>query len=114
MQITASVFMGSMVDFDCGQKRLRFVHFRDDPAKHDGPLCRFRHIRGKCHRTGIKRESGESKPDAFRSSELSLGFVVSGRSLLLGLCAVSAFAMSRAAATRAESCPTAKDEIATD
>jgi len=25
-----------MVVFDCGQKRLRFVHFQDDPAKHDG------------------------------------------------------------------------------
>jgi hypothetical protein len=36
MQITASVFMASLVVFDCGQKRLRFVHFRDDPAKHDG------------------------------------------------------------------------------
>jgi hypothetical protein len=28
--------MASIVDFDCGQKRLRFVHFQDDPAKHDG------------------------------------------------------------------------------
>ena len=35
MEITASVFMGSMVVFDCGQKRLRFVQFQDDPAKHD-------------------------------------------------------------------------------
>jgi hypothetical protein len=36
-----------MVVFDCGQKRLRFVHFRDDPAKYDGPPRQFRHIRGK-------------------------------------------------------------------
>jgi hypothetical protein len=28
-----------MVVFDCGQKRLRFVHFLDDPAKHDGRLA---------------------------------------------------------------------------
>jgi hypothetical protein len=34
--------------------------------------------------------------------------------LLLGLCVLSAFAMSGAAAAYAESCPTAKDEIATD
>jgi hypothetical protein len=39
--------MVPMVVFDCGQKRLRFVHFRDDPAKHDGPARQFRHIRGK-------------------------------------------------------------------
>jgi hypothetical protein len=28
--------MVPMVVFECGRKRLRFVHFRDDPAKHDG------------------------------------------------------------------------------
>jgi hypothetical protein len=28
--------MVPMVVFDCGQKRLRFVHFQDDPAKHNG------------------------------------------------------------------------------
>jgi hypothetical protein len=39
--------MGSMVVFDCGQKRLRFVHFEDDPAKHDGLPRQLCHIRGK-------------------------------------------------------------------
>jgi len=28
--------MVPMVVFDCGRKRQRFVHFQDDPAKHDG------------------------------------------------------------------------------
>jgi hypothetical protein len=28
--------MVSMVVFDCDRKRLRFAHFQDDPAKHDG------------------------------------------------------------------------------
>ena len=40
--------------------------------------------------------------------------VVSGRSLLLGLYALSALAMLGPGKARAESCPTAKDEIATD
>jgi len=35
-----------MVIFDCGQKRLRFVHFQDDPAKQYGSPRQFRHIRG--------------------------------------------------------------------
>ena len=29
----ASVFMALMVDFECGQKRLRFAHFQDDPME---------------------------------------------------------------------------------
>jgi hypothetical protein len=63
---------------------------------------------------GINPEPGRSKPDAFYSSELSLGFVVTGRSLLLSLYALSAFAMPGSVAAHAETCPTAQDEIATD
>jgi len=33
--------MVPMVIFDCGQKRQRFAHFQDDPAKHDGHFANF-------------------------------------------------------------------------
>src|SRR6201995_4032989 len=45
---------------------------------------------------------------------LSFGFVVSRQRLLLALCGLSPCALLGPVAARAESCPTARDEIATD
>ena len=103
-----------MVVFDCGQKRLRFVHFRDDPAKHDGPPGQFRHIGGNPDKAGIKHGSRRSKPNAALAQAPSIGFVVSRQNFLLRFCVLSAFALPGAIDARADSCPTAKDEIATD
>jgi hypothetical protein len=32
-EITANVFMATIVVFECGQKRLRLAHFQDDPME---------------------------------------------------------------------------------
>src|ERR1700724_1417407 len=113
MQITARVFMVPMVVFDCGQKRLRFVHFRDDPAKHDGSPGEFRHIGGNPHKAGIKHGSRKSKPNALRPSA-AIGFVLNRQNFLLRVCVLCTFALPGAIDAWADSCPTAKDEIATD
>jgi hypothetical protein len=55
--------MGSMVVFDCGQKRLRFVHFHDDPAKHDGRFADFATSMTRTIRAGINREPSGSNQD---------------------------------------------------
>src|ERR1700753_4320614 len=44
----------------------------------------------------------------------SIGFVVSRQNFLLRFCALSVLALPGAIDARADSCPTAKDEIATD
>lgn len=38
IEMTASVFMASMVDFECGQKRQCLAHFQDDPGELGGVL----------------------------------------------------------------------------
>src|SRR5690349_9046615 len=38
IDMTASVFMGSMVGFECGQKRLRLAHFQDQAGELVGSL----------------------------------------------------------------------------
>jgi hypothetical protein len=57
--------MVPMVVLDCGQKRLRFVHFRDDPAKYDGRLAISATSMAGADSAGINCEPDGSKSDVF-------------------------------------------------
>ena len=39
IEMTASICMVAIVDFECGQKRLRLAHFDDDPGELVGAIC---------------------------------------------------------------------------
>jgi hypothetical protein len=41
IEITAKIFMATIVDPDCGQKRLRLVQFQDGPGKHHDRIGGF-------------------------------------------------------------------------
>src|SRR5262245_1120841 len=60
--MTASAFMASMVDFECGQKGRRLALFQDDPGELGGAHHHERRLRGEFARNS-SNNPGASRRD---------------------------------------------------